>query len=45
MKKKKKYRNINLVPLTVPADATVPATTSIELNQPSSQKPVGGMDH
>ena len=45
MQKNKKYRNINLIPLTVPAGSTVPATTSIKLNQPSSEQPVDGMDH
>ena len=44
-KQKEKNKNINLIPLTVPASATVPATTSVKSNQPSSEQPVGGMDH
>ena len=33
------------MPLTVPAGTPVPGTTSIKSNQPSSEQPVGGMDH
>ena len=44
-KKYKKYKNIDLisitVPITVPTSATVPATASIKLNQLSSEQPVG----
>ena len=38
---RKKYKNINLLPLTVPAIATVPTTTSIKSNQSSNDMPVG----
>ena len=35
----------NLIPWTVCAGATVPTTTSIKLNQLSSEQAVDGMDH
>ena len=38
---RKKYKNINLLLLTMPASATVPTTTSVKSNQLSNDQPVG----